>query len=213
VAAAHDAESPRRRIGAREKYAVARAFAPVTQTGGKYVESLGSGCLAEGYVSAGRESARDLDALVTYATALPWARNDGAVVVGVSSGGWAAAAYDSLPHPKVIAMVSFAGGRGGHWRYVPNLVCRSDELIRAAGSFGATASTPMLWVYAANDTYFSPDVATGIYHAFAGAGGTAELVQLGPYGDDGHQLFSGRGGSAIWGPFVEHYLASRGATP
>jgi hypothetical protein len=30
MAAAHDAESPRRRIGAREKYTDARTFAPVT---------------------------------------------------------------------------------------------------------------------------------------------------------------------------------------
>jgi hypothetical protein len=110
-------------------------------------------------------------------------------------------------------MVSMAGGRGSHQHNVPNLICRPEELIRAAGMFGATASTPMLWVYASNDSFFAPDVASGMYAAFSRAGGKAELLQLGDYGDDGHRLFFGRGGSAIWGPLMERYLASRGATP
>ena len=41
------------------------------------------------------------------------------------------------------------------------------------------------------------------------SGGKADLVQLGPFGTDGHSLFFGRGGSAIWGPLVEKYLAAR----
>jgi hypothetical protein len=183
------------------------------QTGGVWGEGFGPGCRGEGYAAGGRESARDLDAWVNYATALPWARKDGAVVVGQSAGGWAADAYDGLPHPKAIAMVSMAGGRGSHQHNVPNLICRPDELIRAAGLFGATASTPMLWIYAANDSFFAPDVAAGLYTAFAGAGGKAELIQVGPYGDDGHRLFYGPGGSAIWGPLMERYLAARGAAP
>jgi dienelactone hydrolase len=183
------------------------------ETGGQYVEDAGRFCPAEGYAQAGRESARDVDALVNYATALPYARPDGAVVVGQSAGGWAADAYDSMPHPKVVALVSMAGGRGAHQHMLPNNNCRPDELARAAGMFGATASTPMLWVYAANDTYFAPDLAVAMHTAFIKSGGKAELIQPGPFGNDGHGLFNGRGGSLIWGPMVERYLASRGAAP
>lgn len=183
------------------------------ETGGQWAEDFGRTCAAEGYAQAGRESARDFDALVNYATSLPYARPDGVVVVGHSAGGWGTEAYDSMPHPKVIAMVSMAGGRGGHQHMLPNNNCRPDELARAAGIFGATASTPMLWVYAENDTFFAPELAAAMYAAFSRAGGKAEFIQTGPFGNDGHMLFVNRGGSAIWGPMMERYLASRGAAP
>ena len=182
-------------------------------TGGIWAETRGPSCSADGYAHAGKEGAHDIDALVNYATALPYAQPDGVVVVGQSVGGWATDAYDSLPHPKVVAMVSMAGGHGSHDHNIPNLICQPTELERAAGIFGATASTPMLWVYAANDSFFAPDVAVAMHDAFTKAGGKAELIQPGPFDVDGHRLFFGRGGSAIWGPMMQRYLASRGAAP
>jgi dienelactone hydrolase len=131
------------------------------------------------------------------------------VVVGHSAGGWAADAYDSEPHPKVVAMVSMAGGRGGHNDNTPNRNCRPDQLERAAGMYGVTATTPMLWIYAANDSFFSPQIASAMHAAFTGAGGKAELDQVGAFGTDGHMLFNRSGGSTIWGPLVERYLAAR----
>lgn len=183
-----------------------RGYGP---TGGAWAENFGSACSADGYARAGLESARDIDALVRYATALPYARPDGAIVVGHSAGGWATDAYDSQPHPKVVAMVSMAGGRGGHEHRVPNQNCRPDELERAAGTYGATATTPMLWIYAENDSFFSPQIASAMYAAFTGAGGKAELDQVGAFGSDGHMLFVRSGGSAIWGPLMDRYLAAR----
>lgn len=179
------------------------------QTGGAWVENFGSACSADGYARAGLESARDIDALVTYATALPYARPDGVVIVGHSAGGWATDAYDSEPHPKVVAVISMAGGRGGHQYNMPNRNCRPDQLERAAGMYGATATTPMLWIYAANDSFFSPRIASAMYAAFTSAGGKAELDQVGAFGSDGHMLFNRSGGSAIWGPLVERYLVAR----
>jgi dienelactone hydrolase len=179
-------------------------------TGGIWAEDFGRACSADGYAQAGRESARDVAALVDYATSLPYAQKDGVVVVGQSAGGWAADAFDSLPHPKVVALVSMAGGRGGHQHNVPNANCRPDELARAAGMFGATATTPMLWVYAANDSFFAPEIAVALHAAFNRAGGRAELIQPAPFDNDGHRLFFGRGGSAVWGPLLERYLAARG---
>ncbi len=57
-------------------------------------------------------------------------------------------AYDSLPHPKVAAFVVMVGGRGGHEHDQPNTNCHPDLLPAAAGHYGATATTPMLWVAA-----------------------------------------------------------------
>ncbi len=174
-------------------------------TGGAWAENYG-GCADANYTQAGLETARDINAIVDYAAALPFVRHDGAVVVGQSAGGWGAIAYDSQPHPKVAAFVVMAGGRGGHQDGVPNRNCRPERLADAAGRYGATAGTPMLWVYAANDSYFAPAIAVALHDAFDAAGGKAELEQPGPYDGDGHRLFFGLGGSAVWGPMVERYL-------
>jgi hypothetical protein len=48
---------------------------------------------------------------------------------------------------------------------------------------------------------------------FTAAGGQAELHQIGPFGADGHQLFFGRGGSAVWGPLVADYLSRMHVSP
>jgi pimeloyl-ACP methyl ester carboxylesterase len=181
-------------------------------SGGEWAENFG-GCSPPDYVRGGIETARDIDAIVNYATALPFVRRVGAVVVGQSAGGWGTIAYDSIAHPKVSALVVMAGGRGGHQRDIPNSNCRPDLLAAAAGHFGATAVTPMLWIYTANDSYFGPSIARALWHEFTAAGGKADFNQLGPYDGDGHHLFSGPGGSMIWGPLVERYLAEQRVAP
>ncbi len=181
-------------------------------TGGTFAEDVGS-CRTPRFGDAGLETARDLLAVVDAALALPGVRPDGAVLVGQSAGGLGAMAVDSVAHPKVAAIVSMAGGRGGHAQDLPNRNCRPDLLAEAAGRYGATATTPMLWIYAANDSYFAPAIAEDMHARFTAAGGRAELVQPGPFGSDGHRLFFGRGGSTVWGPVVARYLARQDVGP
>ena len=180
------------------------------ETGGSWAEAPGS-CDHPDFVHAGLETARDIDAIVDYATQLPFVEKSAAVVVGQSAGGWGTIAYAAVAHPKVIAFVVMAGGRGGHAHNIPNRNCRADQLVEAARRFGATARTPMLWIYTANDSYFAPPIASAMWQAFTAAGGRAELHQLGAFGDDGHRLFFGAGGSEVWGPLVEGYLKERSA--
>ncbi len=177
-------------------------------SGNELAETSG-GCSAPEFVRAGQEAARDLDALVQYAAALPFARPNGMVMVGQSTGGWATIGYNSVAHPRVTAMVNMAGGRGGHYQLMPNNNCRPDQLVLAAGTLGRTATTPMLWVYTENDSFFGPSLATALHDAFTRTGGRAEMVRLPAFTEDGHSLFFGRGGSSIWGPLVERYLAGR----
>lgn len=178
-------------------------------TGGTYAETSGS-CSAPDYVDSGLAAAQDIAAIVDYATALPYARPDGAVVVGQSAGGWGTVAYDSIPHPRVAALISMAGGRGGWAGGQPDSVCRPDLLTAAAARFGSTARTPMLWVFAANDSYFPPPIAAGMAQAFSKAGGRVDFETPGAFDGDGHALFWGRGGSQIWGPLFERYLTRQG---
>ncbi|HEY6620190.1 MAG TPA: hypothetical protein VIY68_11625 [Steroidobacteraceae bacterium] len=106
-----------------------------------------------------------------------------------------------------------AGGRGGHRDNRPQNNCRPDLLADAAGHFGKTARTPMLWIYTINDSFFAPPIARAMYHSFTSAGGVADFEQPGPYGTDGHRLFFGPGGSKVWGPLVEHYLMQQHVVP
>jgi dienelactone hydrolase len=175
------------------------------ETGGNWAEGIGR-CDHPDYVEAGLQSARDIDAIVAYGTRLPNVRADDAVVVGQSAGGWGTIAYAAAMHPKVSAFVVMAGGRGGHANNVPNRNCRADLLVEAARQYGATARTPMLWIYTANDSYFAPALARALWQAFTAAGGKADLRQLEAFGEDGHHLFFGAGGSAVWGPLVASYL-------
>ncbi|UYK83327.1 hypothetical protein NG827_12655 [Xanthomonas sacchari] len=176
-------------------------------TGGPWSEGY-DGCDRADYVKAGLETARQLKRIVDVLTALPDYSPTGAVVVGQSAGGWGTLAYETLPHPNVGAFVNMAGGRGGHFHDRPNSNCHPDRLIAAATTFGQQATTPMLWIYTANDSFFGPELAASLHRAFTEAGGHAVLVTPAAFGDDGHHLFFGHGGSTIWGPAVERYLGS-----
>lgn len=174
-------------------------------TGGPWTEGYG-GCSNANYLKAGLETARQINAMVDYAIKLPNVRSTDVIVVGQSAGGWGTIAYNSLPHPNVSAFINMAGGRGGHYQDKPDSNCESQNLVAASGQYGKTSSTPMLWIYAGNDTFFAPSIADAMYKSFVDAGGKAQLIHPDKYGRDGHHLFLGANGSEIWGPLVENYL-------
>lgn len=183
------------------------------ETGGEWAEG-DLGCGHPNYVHSGLETAVDMDGTIDFLTRLlPEVKPTDAIIVGQSAGGWGAIAYASAPHPKVAAFVVMAGGRGGHRDNRPHNNCRPDALADAAGHFGKTARTPMLWIYTQNDSFFAPPIARAMYHSFTSAGGVADFEQPGPYGTDGHRLFFGPGGSKVWGPLVEHYLMQQHVVP
>jgi dienelactone hydrolase len=163
-------------------------------------------CEHHDYVKAGVESARQTDAAIQYLRSRADLDTKAIVVAGVSTGGWATIAYDSLPHPNVVAFINMAGGRGGHMDDKDNVVCHPERLISGVAEFGKTARTPMLWVYAQNDSFFGPDLARSMADAFRSTGGTLDFEQTRSFGRDGHQLFFGRRGSLEWGPLVSRYL-------
>jgi pimeloyl-ACP methyl ester carboxylesterase len=183
-------------------FALRRGFG---RSGGAIAEESGS-CEAPDYRHAGEQAARDIDAIVRWAEALPNVRRDATVVVGQSTGGWAALAYAARPDERAAAVVNMAGGRGGRAFGAPGTYCHPENLVSGAARFGSTARVPTLWIYARNDSYFTPDIATQMEAAFTGAGGEAALFIAPPLGDDGHQLFYEQGGSRIWGPVIDRFL-------
>jgi dienelactone hydrolase len=177
-------------------------------TGGLWTEG-NPHCNDADYYSDGMDTAREIDAIVNYAVTLPDVDPQGVIVVGHSAGGWGTVAYDSMPHPHVTAFINMAGGRGGHYHNAAFSNCHPERLVQAMTRFGETATTPMLWVYAANDSFFGPDLASQMLANFKAAGGKADMFSAGACGTDGHHLFMGSGGSAIWRPQMDAYLASQ----
>lgn len=178
-------------------------------TGGDWAERYGT-CRDPDFFDAGLQSARDIAAIVRTATALPFVKPDGAVVVGQSAGGWGTLAYSSLPHPTVAALIAVAPGRGGHRDGEPNENCAPDRLVDAAGRYGATSRSGVLWINTRNDSYFDPVLVRQMQAAFERSGGILTARHLGEYGRDGHKMFFGDSGSGLWGPAVEAYLRKRG---
>jgi dienelactone hydrolase len=175
-------------------------------SGGTIAERNPTCAPSRDYAPSALESARDIRAAIDYATALPGILPERVVVVGQSAGGLGTVALASLNDRRIAALASMAGGDGGHLNRVPGAVCQPQALEAAMARFGATAKAPMLWVYTANDSYFAPDLAAAMHRAFTAAGGHAELAALPAWGRDGHILFTGRGGSAVWGPLMERFL-------
>ena len=177
-------------------------------TGGPWAEGYGD-CEGADYYRAGLETAHEIDAIVDYAVTLPDVDPNNVIVVGQSAGGWGTIAYDSIAHPHVAAFIYMAGGRGGHYHDKPNNNCHPEKLVEAVAQFGKTATTPMLWSYVKNDSFFNPKLAAVMHQYFVQAGGKAEFYTPESFDSDGHHLFFGHNGSDLWGPVVEKYLSQR----
>src|SRR6202046_509287 len=154
------------------------------------------------YYASGVQSANDLRAAIAYLSKLPEVDPTRIISVGRSAGGFATVALTAKPPAGLVAAISFAGGRGSPAK---DEVCNSGDLIEAFRRFGKTSRVPMLWVYAQNDHFFSPQLAAEFYRAFTSAGGRAQFVSAAPFGTDGHRLFS-EAGSSIWAPMVDAFL-------
>ena len=175
-------------------------------TGGPLSESIGT-CERPDHYASGMVAADDIAAALDYMTQQPFVAPHGAVVVGVSTGGWASLALASRNLPQVEAVVNFAGGRGGHAYGEANAICGREELLAAARTYGAHAREPTVWFYSRNDSYFGPQLAKNLAQVWSEAGGSVEEHILQPYGSDGHTIADDRQGWDIWGASLESFLA------
>jgi len=157
------------------------------------------------FYGSGVESAKDLRAAIEYLATLPEVDASRIISVGRSAGGFATVALTANPPAGLVAAISFAGGRGSPAK---DEVCNAPYLIDAFRDFGKKSRVPMLWVYAENDHFFSPQLASQFHRAFTSAGGKAQLIRAQPFGDDGHRLFS-EAGIPLWTPMVDDFLKSQ----
>ena len=76
-------------------------------TGGKYVEDQG-GCDEADYSRAGRATAASIESALSYLRGQSFVRQDGAVIVGHSAGGWGALALARENPQGVARIIAFA---------------------------------------------------------------------------------------------------------
>jgi dienelactone hydrolase len=175
------------------------------RSGGDFAEDAHPCGRNPDYYGAGVEAANDLRATIAYLSKLAEVDATRIISVGVSAGGFATVALTANPPPGLVAGISFAGGRGSQ---ASDNVCNPQVEINAFREFGESSRVPMLWVYAENDHFFSPQLAREFYRAFTEGGGRAQFVIAGPFGTEGHHLFSAEG-IPIWTPIVDAFLRSQ----
>ncbi|MBR0726352.1 alpha/beta hydrolase family protein [Bradyrhizobium manausense] len=175
-----------------------------TSPGGR-IDSVG-GCANAAYLPAAAVAVADLRAAIDAMARRPDVTTSGMIAAGHSAGGLATVALTAQAPAGLVAAISFAGGRGSR---DDDDVCNEDGLVQAFASFGKTSRVPMLWVYAANDSYFGPALARRFYDGFRAGGGNAKFVTAPPYSDDGHYLYSVVA-RPQWTPYLDAFLRERG---
>jgi dienelactone hydrolase len=206
------AQMPQPEYRALAAFLVARGFAVLVPeraghglTGGRYLEDQG-GCDEANYSRSGYATADAIGAALGYLRGQPFIRQDGAIIVGHSAGGWGALAMAAGNTPGIVAIIAFAPGRGGHANDFPNQVCAPHTLTLSAAEFGEDAKLPVTWLVAANDSYFSPELSRQLADAFHTAGGKVDFHVLPATGSEGHWLAETEAGVKIAGPEIDRAL-------
>jgi len=174
-------------------------------TGGKYLEDQG-GCDEADYSRAGRATAASIASALSYLRGQSFVRQDGAVIVGHSAGGWGALALARENPQGVARIIAFAPGRGGRANDFPNQVCAPHTLLSSAAEFGKGARVPVTWLVAVNDSYFSPAFSRQLADAFRAGGDKVDLHLLPASGSEGHWLAETEAGVKIAASELERAL-------
>jgi len=176
-------------------------------TGGEMAEDPGT-CSNPDYRRAEANAAEDVMTAYNYARTLPYVDGNRMMLAGQSAGGMVSIFTAGTRAPEgLVAVLSFAGGRGGDPDSTPGTPCAIEPVARVFDMLGKNVRVPVLFNYAENDLFFSPNVSRGWYERFNANGANAEYVLQPAFGKDGHYLFGDTLGVRYWLPTVESFLA------
>lgn len=200
-------DAERKRFIVASKAFVARGFAvaiPMRRGYGKsegYRVVLGDRDLTR----YGRENALDIKGAIQFLQTQPYADPNRIVVVGQSTGGLATMAYLGMADRGVLGGINFHGGVRPRNLYGDPLL---DARVAAFVTYARTTTLPSLWFYTANDHSSRPEFIAHLYDAYQRAGGKAQLVQLGPFMNDGHYLIDRPEGLGLWWPQTSAFVTA-----
>ena len=175
------------------------------ETGGPDVEFSGK-CDARNFAPAYEAAVVQTIKVIEYAKSRPYIDSASGIVVGQSFGGATAIAIAAKSIAGVRAAINFAGGGGGRPQTDPEQPCSVERMTALFASYGATTKIPTLWLYSENDKYWGAAIPRTWFDAFVRRGGNGRFVNLPPYKDDGHPIFTGNPGA--WKPAFEDFLQS-----
>ena len=211
---AERANMGRARYSAASRFFVSQGFIVAVPTrvgygvsGGEDVEDSGM-CSTKRYEPVYAASLAQTLAVLGAVRSRPGVDPSRSVIVGQSFGGTTAIAAAAESPKGVVAAINFAGGGGGNPKTQPQRPCAPQSMERLFAQYGKTARLPTLWLYTENDQYFGPEYPRQWFKAYKDAGGTGEFVQFGPYGEDGHSLFTRF--PEVWQPRVGAFLREVG---
>ncbi|CUU14408.1 bll0546 hypothetical protein CDS [Bradyrhizobium sp.] len=194
------AQMPQPEYRALVAFLVAHGFAVLVPerlghgaTGGRYVEDQG-GCDEADYARSGRATATEISLALDFLRKQDFVRQDSAVVLGHSAGGWGALALANADPNAISAIIALAPGRGGHANDEPNRICAPQTLLAAVAEFGKAARIPVTWLVATNDSYFAPAFSRQLADAFRGGGGKVDFRTLPAVGSEGHWMIESEAG-------------------
>ena len=165
-------------------------------------ELVHDGCSLD---AVGRENARDVRAVIAALGRQPGIDPGRVVVVGQSFGGWTTMALGTMDVPGLRSLIGFSPALR-----TSDCQWQDQAMISGARSFGAAAKYPSLWFYGDNDTVMPVATWHGVFSAYANGSKRAELVSVGQFMEDSHQLLSFPEGLAIWTPRADAFLTRIG---
>lgn len=131
-----------------------------------------------------------------------------ALGVGISIGCAAMLDLAAQPGRPLKAIISISGGVYHYSQVgIADAECSlfQTDLVRNFTRFGKDNPTPTLWMYAANDPYFGPDLVARMVAAYRSQGGNADYVPLPAFGDNGHTLYM-QTANILLKPHIEAFL-------
>jgi dienelactone hydrolase len=155
-------------------------------------------CLSEAALAGFERALQDVDAAVAYVRARPTTDPTRLVSAGTSRGGVLAVAHAGRRPEIFDGVVNFVGGWLGEG-------CLDAPAVnRTAFAFGAPFARPTLWLYGANDSFYSLAHSRGNFDAFQSAGGRgAFVVYTRPSGLNGHFILND---PALWTADLDAYV-------
>ncbi len=168
-----------------------------------------SGCASSrpGFLPTFQNAAAEIDAAKRVVVQRPDADPAKIVGIGVSVGGGTMLAWAAMKPEGLVAIVNVSGGSGSQ---ATNSHCDEPALVSAFGTFGATATVPTIWFYAANDGFFFPSLVDRMHAAYTARGGKAERHAFGAIGTEGHFIWSLNDGRQLWLPLMDKFLVANG---
>jgi dienelactone hydrolase len=123
------------------------------------------------------------------------------IAIGVSAGGAVVTALSARNPPGLLGVVNVSGGL--RFPSCP----KEDALVAAFKEFGTKSRVPHLWIYARNDSFFSPLLVERMQSGFLDGGGDVKLVMLeADERYDGHLIFRHANGRGKWLPQMDAFL-------